>query len=815
MPPTVPAPSTRRDSAHAAWRVAVAASLLLAACAGEKPTEVGPPPPTGECASATDLQSCLPAWSQFAEKKATKVPEPIGAPTEKEEVGDFERIDSTGVVAVQPDVTFSCTEQTYEFIDNPDRAIAFNIDQTVVWPGALIQGRTHRDGANLGSLLQLPVAERSPVSLALTIDAAQNTAVIPDPTSTTVNAAKGALIASAHAEGIATANNITYASQTYNSERQLAVALKVSGRYFGFEASASGSFDRTATTNTIAAQFMQQMYVAGVAQPPTPAAFFSDAFTADKYTQHAALGRIGKDNPPLYVSRIGYGRMMVFTMTAKAETHEIKAALEASYDLAAGKIAGELSLRHKSILQTAEIRISQVGGDQSSAINAIRTGDLATYFADDTPLTTAAPLWFELKSLTGEVALVSEVGTFVESTCVPHLPGAFEFSDPATLGVSFGAGTRRILDADVNGDGRVDLVFNERLSGGNGFNKVTVALGGADGAFTAAAPVTHPQNPSQGWATFEPVVIDVDGDGRDDLAFNHVGDSNVVYVGMSNGDGSFAWRAPQGHVNTGWNVAGYEVTVGDLNGDGRDDLLWSGRTAALMRLYPGLAQADSTFAMVTNFTDIAGDRRSYSSPRVGQFDGQAGGEIVMNVGVAGISENRTWLIRFTPSSATHGTFSTIPGPFDKPGNKTLYRFLTGDIDGTNSGDLAWVKVFNDTLIVERALNSGTGAFGSYLVTKLPQQGGLIAHIGDVNDDGRADLVLTPDPQTVGSVRVGLGLANGSFSFPWGTQQVPHVPAAGWASLDRIVVRDVNGDGKDDVIWTNTASNPVVIVGIAK
>ncbi len=815
MYPTVLIRPLRRALERGPLRSAVAAlAIALAACSGDKPTEIEPP--TGECASAADLQSCVPAWSQFAEKTPTKAPSPVGTPTKKEEVDDLERVDSTGVVSVvEPDVTFSCTEQTYEFVDNPDRAIAFNIDQTVVWPGALIQGRTHRDGASLGGLLQLPVAERSPVSLTLTIDAAQNSAVVPNPTSGTVNAAKGALIATAHADGIATANNITYVSQTYSNERQLAVALKASGRYLGFEASASGSFERTATTNTIAAQFMQQMYVAGVTQPPTPAAFFSDAFTSDKYAQHAALGRIGKDNPPLYVSRIGYGRMMVFTMTAKAETNEIKAALEASYDLAAGKVSGELSARHKAILQTAEIRISQVGGDQSSAINAIRTGDLAAYFADDTPLTTAAPLWFELKSLTGEVALVSEVGTYVESTCVPQLPGAFEFRDPATLGVTFGAGTRQVLDADVNGDGRVDLVFNERLSGGAGYNKVTVALGGAEGGFTPAATVTHPANPAtRGWASFEPVVLDIDGDGRDDLAFNHRSDSNVVYVGMSNGDGSYTWRAPQGHVNTSWGT-NYQLTVGDLDGDGRGDLLWTNRSAAAMRLYPGLAQDDSTFAMVSNYTDINGNWTQYTRPRIGEFDGQPGGEIVMNVGVAGVSDNRTWLIRFTPSSATTGTFATIASFFDKPGNKTLYQFVTGDIDGVNGNDLAWVKVFGGELIVERAINGGAGAFGSYAVTELAHDHGVIAHVGDVNDDGRADLVLTRSPQSVGSVYIGLGLANGGFSFPWGTQHVPHTPSTGWASLDRIIVRDVNGDGKDDVIWTSTASNPVVMVGIAK
>lgn len=789
--------------------LALGALLTLAACAGDKPT--GPAVEPGECGGPGDLKDCLPSWTEFAPPLADVAPAPAGAPTAREERGVLKRIDDTGATIETPDVTFSCTEQTYNFVDNPDKAMSFNIDETVIWPGSLVQGKSHRDGQSIGALLQLPIVERAPLSLTLSFNNANNTQVVAAPAFGTVSSALGAMIGGAQAEGLATASNIVYESSTYSSERQAALAFKVSGRYMAFEASASGGISRTTTTNTVAAQFMQQMYVAGVTQPPTPEAFFSDAFTPTKYREQETLGRIGAINPPLYVSRIGYGRMMVFTMTANADANEIAAALSAAYGVTGvGEVEASLSAKHRQILSSAEIRITQVGGDQANALNAIKSGRLADYFTDVAPLTSAAPIWFELKSLTGEVAMVSEAGTYTESTCVPQLPGTFDFEPEITIAVPFTAGTQRdVQRADVNGDGRLDLVYNELRSAAP-LNRVHVALGTAGGGFTLAAAATSPHAPTEGWANYDLLVLDVDGDGRDDLAWNHRGTNNVVYVAMSDGAGGFTFGARKVHVNNGW--GNYHVTAGDLDGDGRGDLLWSSRTATLVRVYPGFALGDSSFTMTSNYTDRAGNWAPYAAPIISRVDGDAYGDLVFsNISSA---SNHTYVARFTPGGPL-GTFAWAVHSRAE-GGWAGYQLLVGDIDGANSRDLVWVRSSASSVAIHRSMNSGSGTFASLLPHQaVAVEHAVRAHLGDVNNDGRADVVLVTGDAPGSRVRVGFGTGSGILSFATGPQDSPHVPGTGWASYDRIFVGDVNGDGKDDVVWTNASSDARIYVAVAK
>jgi hypothetical protein len=786
----------------------VAAALLpalaLAGCSNDSPAA----PALGPCADVDDLASCLPAWSQYAPALADAAPT-VTSESSREETSPLQRIDSTGATVSIGAVTFVCTDRTYTFTDNPDRATSFSIDETKIWPGALLQGRSHRDGASIASLAALPIAERAPMSVTLTFNNNDNTRVVDVPSYGSMATALGSMIGNAEAEGLATANSIDYLARTYNSERQAAHEFGFSGRYLAFEASASGAITRTTSRNTVAAKFVQQMYIAGVTQPPTPAAFFSNAFTDARYREQAELDRISPSNPPLYVSRIGYGRMMLFAMSAEAEASEILATLNTTYQgIGAGGSAG-LNSQQTAILERSEIRITQVGGDQTSALNAIRTGRLADYFTDRAALTSAAPLWFELKTLTGEPAGVSEPGTYTETTCVPRLPGTFDYEPEVALAIPFDAGTQRqTLSADVNGDGRMDLVFNERRSS-PALNRVHVAFAQASGGFTLAAPATHPDAPAEGWETYTVVAADVDGDGRDDLVWNHRNTHNVVYAGMSTGAGAFAFRSRQQHVNSGW--SNYTLVTGDMNGDGRTDLVWNHRlSATFMRTYVGLARPDSTFVMSSNFIDRPGDHRGYTPARFGRFTGATSGGIILNALSA--SYNNTYRGNYAATSDTTGTFAW--GLHSRGSGWANYQFHVADIDGVNAMDLLWLRVDATVTQIHWARNNGTGAFSNRPLVTAPLGDGAAPYFGDFNNDGRTDVMLNRRTTTLNELIVGYG-TDSSLTFPAGPQRHPLAPAAGWQTVDQVFVGDVNGDGKADIVWTIPSGDARVYVALAR
>jgi hypothetical protein len=122
-----------------------------------------------------------------------------------------------------------------------------------------------------------------------------------------------------------------------------------------------------------------------------------------------------------------------------------------------------------------------------------------------------------------------------------------------------GTNPRGVAVADLNGDGRPDLVVTNFKS-----NTVSVLLGNGDGTFAAAHNFAVGDEPSKG-----AVLADLNGDGRPDLAVANFG-SNTVSVLLGNGDGTFA--AAQNFA-TGTQPNG--VVAADLNGDGRLDLATS------------------------------------------------------------------------------------------------------------------------------------------------------------------------------------------------------------------------------------------------
>jgi RHS repeat-associated protein len=159
--------------------------------------------------------------------------------------------------------------------------------------------------------------------------------------------------------------------------------------------------------------------------------------------------------------------------------------------------------------------------------------------------------------------------------------GGFAPAVSTYFGTGGSPADRWFMMTDVNGDGKVDAVRFEP-AGGNVF----VALSTGNGAFTSAI-VTYfgsGGSPADRWFA----MADVNGDGRADLMRYEPSNGNVI-VSLANGIGGFGLPTAT-YFGTGGTPLDRWFEIGDSNGDGKSDAIRyepaSGTTATMSAVSP-------------------------------------------------------------------------------------------------------------------------------------------------------------------------------------------------------------------------------------
>lgn len=153
--------------------------------------------------------------------------------------------------------------------------------------------------------------------------------------------------------------------------------------------------------------------------------------------------------------------------------------------------------------------------------------------------------------------------------------GTFNAPVVQALGV---ADISRASFGDVNGDGKVDVVF-----GRNSSNNLYLALGNGDGTFGASTLFgTSPANEAN------PTLVDINGDSNLDLVIFGAFSASRVYSMLGNGDGTF-----QAAVTIGPENINSKISIYDLNADGHLDVIRANNGNGTVLTY--LGNGDGSF----------------------------------------------------------------------------------------------------------------------------------------------------------------------------------------------------------------------------
>ena len=285
--------------------------------------------------------------------------------------------------------------------------------------------------------------------------------------------------------------------------------------------------------------------------------------------------------------------------------------------------------------------------------------------------------------------------------------------------------TYSIAVADLNGDGKPDVVVTVVLNGSQ-HSPLRVLLGNGDGTFQPAVAYD-----TDGFNPYTVLVADVNGDSKLDLA---VVNEFVVSILIGNGDGTFQTPTTYG---TGGSFADSGV-VADINGDGRPDLIVSNKSGGVGVL---LGNGDGTFLTAKTY----GSGAFWTT--VGDVNGDGKPDLMFvnsnypNDGVVGVLLGNG-----------DGTFRL--GETYDAGGVGSWRVAMDDINGDSKPDLLVANRYSESLSM--LLGNGDGTFQAAVTTQSGGDPWSIA-VADVNGDKRPDLVVADLSFSPGSEEGGVGV----------------------------------------------------------
>jgi hypothetical protein len=345
--------------------------------------------------------------------------------------------------------------------------------------------------------------------------------------------------------------------------------------------------------------------------------------------------------------------------------------------------------------------------------------------------------------------------------------------------------------SDIDGDKKPDVIVVNSLS-----NTVSIFRNTAvSGSITSNSLATKFELATK--KTPQAITIaDIDGDGLNDIAVTNLSDNSVSVFLNNSTSGKISFAAP---VNLASGTGPYAITAGDLDGDGKVDLITANSIAGTVSVFKNLSIPGKVlFALkvdiATGLTPhgvVTADINGDGLPEILTANfGDGTFSLLQNQSIAGIINSTSF--------TNHVDLATGNG---------AESIAVGDVDQNGTPDVVVANTKSNTVSVFSNLSQNFTPIFAGKVDLAADAGPTSVALADLDGDSRPDIVTANSTANTLSVFRNI--------MPLGGVPVavfaPKVIITSANTPSFASVGDLDGDGKPDIVTVKKLNNTLSIL----